>query len=480
MNAVLLSLLLASAESDDKSGTPPPSPSLSLSLSEVLAAVESDSPAVAAAVERAGAAERRADAAGAWSDPFVAVGPDEYTLGAEPPVVRYQVSQAIPLPGKIGPRVDAARAQTRIAEANVEVARRQLRATAIQLFLRAVYVDRALAANEAQRGILGEVIASAEGRYVTGGSSAHHDVLLATAERATLERDALVLERERAVLLAQIDELMGRTPAPGDASRTLVDDRADDAPLPPSLEDALAAQPELSMAAIGVEASEARRRAAAVAALPDLVVQGMAMQSFMPEVEKSNIGAMVGVSVPIQFPWKQGPLADAAAREKTAWEIDRRQLELRLQAEWREAQTRLGTAEDTLKLYDSKIAPATAAAVESSKAAYAAQSAPLVELLQVLRASTSVELERAAAELDVRLARARLVLLLSMPTPASLAPATPTLFGPSMGAMGAGMGSMGRGMGEGRMRPVRMGSGMAAPTLLESGGGDEGSGMGGM
>lgn len=478
MNLGISLLLASSVAAAASSGDSSVASVGALSLSEVLAAVEAGSPPpVAAARARAGAAELRADAAGAWNDPFVAVGPDEYTLGADPPVVRYQISQAIPLPGKLAPRVDAARAQTRIAEANVEVARRQLRVSAIQLFLRATYVDRALVANQTQRKILAEVIASAEARYVTGGASAHHDVLLATAERATLERDALSLARERAVLLAQLDELMGQEP--GDPGRRLVDDRADDATLPASLGDALSAQPELSMAWNGIEAAEARRRAASVAALPDLVVQAMAMQSFMPD-EKSNIGAMVGVSVPIQYPWKQGPLADAAAREKNAWEIERRQLELRLHAEWREAQTLLKTAEDTLVLYDEKIAPATDAALESSKAAYAAQSAPLVELLSVLRSSTSVELERAAAELDVRLARVRLVHLLAMPTPLLLAPRAPTLFGASMGAMGAG--GMGKGgMAEGRMRPVRMGSGMAPQSTLDMGGGGEDpSGMGGM
>jgi outer membrane protein, heavy metal efflux system len=454
-------------------------------LSQVLADIEGQSPAVLAAAERALAAERRADAAGAWSDPFVAIGPDEYALGAEPPMLRYQISQAIPLPGKIAPRVDAARAQTRMAEANVALARRQLRVLAIQLFVRALYVDEALAANAALRGTLDEIVTSAEARYATGAAAAHHEVLLAVAERATLERDALALARERAVLLGQIDELRAR--APGDPRRRLVDDSGE-LTVPASFEDAVAAQPELAAAALGVEVAEGRRRTAAVAALPDLIVQGMAMQSFMPEVEPSTIGAMIGISVPIQFPWKQGALADAAARERSAWEVELRQLELRLRAEWQEAETRLKAAEDTLRLYDEKIAPATAAAVDSSLAAYAAQGAPLFEVLNVVRAGTTVELERAAAALDVRLAQVRLANLLSMPTALLLAPSSPTLFGGTgggrgMGGMAGSMGSMGgpaaRGMGDGR-RPIRMGSGMTPGGLEMSGGEGDAGGMGGM
>lgn len=455
-----------------------------LALSRVLAAVDDGNPAVAAAVARAAAAARRATAAGAWSDPFFAVGPDEYTLGDDPPMIRYQLSQAIPLPGKLAPRVEAARAQTKIAAANVEVARRQLRVAAIQLFLRALYVDSALVANASQRQILDEVIASAEGRYITGGASAHHDVLIATAERATLERDALSLARERAVLLAQIDELMGLEP--GDPSRLLIDDHADEAAVPASFATALGTQPELAVATMGVEVAAARSRAADVSALPDLVVQGMAMQSLMEE-EPSSIGAMVGLSVPVQLWWKQLPQAEAAARERTAWEIERRQLELRLRAEWREAETRLKTAADTLELYDEKIKPATDAAVESSRAAYAAQGAPLIEVLTVLRARTQVDLERAAAALDVRLARVRLTNLLAMPSLLILAPSTPTLFSPSMGGgarmggMGAGTGAAGMGsMGQARPRPVDVGGGMTLPSTLEEPmdeAGDEGAVM---
>ena len=445
-----------------------------MTLSEVLADVDANSPVVAAAVERVRAARHRADAAGAWGDPFVAVGPDEYTLGTDPPMLRYQISQAIPLPGKLSPRVDVAFAQTRGAEAAVEVARRQLHVAALELFLRARYLDRALEANVTQRKTVDDVVASAEARYVSGGSSAHHDVLIGLAERATLQRDALVFSRERAVLLAQLDELAGR--APGDPQRQLIDDAADGSDIPPSLKDALSAQPELLAARIGVEFAEARRRSAAVAALPDLVVQAMAMQSFMPD-EPSNIGAMIGISVPIWFPWKQGPLADAATSDKAAWEVDRRQLELRLRASWEEAHTRLASSEETLALYDEKIGPATTAALESSKAAYASQGAPLSELLAVVRASTTVELERAAAALDVRLARARLANLLSMPSTIVLAPSAPTLFAPAMA--GSAMGSMNKAMGADRMRATRLGSGMT-PVLDQGGGDGDGAAMGGM
>lgn len=446
-----------------------------LVLSRVLADVAANNPAVAAAQQRAGAAADRADAAGAWGDPFVALGPDEYTLGPDPPVMRYQISQAIPLPGKLGPRVDAARAQARMAAATVELARRQRRVAAIQLFLRALFLDRALVANASLTATLDEVIASAEARYVSGGASAHHDVLLAMAERATLQRDGLALARDRAVLLAQLDELAGRPP--GDRARALVDDGADQAPVPSSFEDALAGQPERAAIISGVDAAAARRRVASVAALPDVVVQVMAMQPLMPE-EKANVGAMIGVSVPLFFPWKQGPLVDAAIGEQAAWAIEDGQLELRLRAEWQEAHTRLRSAQDTLALYDDKIVPATAAALESSKSAYAAASAPLVELLSVMRASTAVQLERAAATLDVRLAQVRLTHLLSMPSTTVLAPSSPTLFGASMGGTSgaSGMASM----GGARMRPVRIGDGMP-PSTLETGDGDgDANGMGGM
>ncbi len=455
-----------------------------LTMSELLAAVDEANPAASAADARVEAARARVSPAGAWEDPFVAVGPDEIALGmvddgmgGEPmypmPVVRFQASQTIPLPGKLAPRRDAAEALVDASAQDATTLRRALRVSAIQTFLRGVYVHRQIEANVKTRALLDEIAASQEARYRTGGA-AHHEVLLAKVEQTLLDRDRLILQRELRILHVRLNELMGRdTDAP---IGLLVDDRAEGA-APATLEDALGAQPELSSLRALQTSAEARERGAERAWWPDLVVQGMAMASFMPE-EPSNVGAMIGVSVPIFAPWKQSETARAAVRERIAVELDRTALVLRVRAEWTDANNALATARDAVRLYEESVLPATAAALESSRAAYASSRMPMADLLAVVRAQVAAELEAEAARIDVRLAEARIANLLSTPDVLQLTPTTPTLF--SGGGMGGANGAgMGRSMGM-RGGPVRMGPGMKPPTTLQTP--DEGTsgGMGGM
>lgn len=399
-------------------------------LSALLADIELSSPPLAARRAAAESSELRAKGAGAWSDPFVAIGADEYAFDDVPPMLRFEVSQAIPLPGKLSPRVAIESAEARAAAAGVDVSVRELRLAALQLFLRGVYLERSQASLDEQARVLDETIAATKVRYAAGAGE-QRDVLLASAEKAALEQSALVLRRERMMLAARLDALAGHEPKPRLAR--FVDDRADGKePLPASLEEALSTQPEVKAIGAALDAAEARADDAGAAAIPDLVVQGMWMQSLHPS-HPSTVGAMVGVSVPLFYWWKQGPESDAARRERVGAEADERQLRLALQAEWQEATLRVQSARDNVQLYKERLVPATDAALESARAAYAGQSAQFSELLALLRSKAQVDLGLFAAELDVRLAEARLRNLLSSSAAVELAPSMPYLMPRAMG-----------------------------------------------
>ncbi len=452
----------------------------SLRLSEFVAEVERENPNVAAAELRTRAALQRIGPARALPDPFVAIGIDEVALGRQDedgarsyprPVLRYQVNQTFPLADKRRARADVAKASAAVLTENVEVTRRTLRVAAVQLFLRALYVQRALATNAELRSTMDDVIAAAEARYVTGGS-AHHEVLLARAERAVLRRDELVLQRTLAVLHAEMNELRGR-PASKVPPR-LVDDSSDRRSAAVSFGAALARQPELRVATAAIDAARSRERAAKTAGYPDLSVQLMAMQSLTPGMP-SNLGAMIGLSVPIFWQRKQAPTIQAARHETRAATEDREALRRRLDAEWVAAKTALQTGLDTIALYEVEVLPALREALESARAGYVTQKVPLLELLSIVRATQTAELEQHAARVDVRLARLRLDELLSMPSVVRLAPASPTLIGG--GGMGGAMPSMPGSMRSGTPTPIRMGTGMQPPVLDT---GEASEGMGGM
>jgi cobalt-zinc-cadmium efflux system outer membrane protein len=451
-----------------------------LRLSEFVAEVEAENPNVSAAQLRTRAALQRIGPSRALPDPFVAVGVDEVALGRQDedgmrsyprPVLRYQVNQTFPLAGKRRARAEVAKASAAVLTDSVEVTRRSYRVAAVQLFLRALYVQHALATNAKLRETPDDVIAAAEARYVTGGA-AHHEVLLAQAERAVLRRDELVLQRALAVLHAEMHELRGR-PA-GDPAPRLVDDGADRRSAPVSFGAALARQPELRVATAAIDAARSRERAAKTAGYPDLSVQLMAMQSLTPDMP-SNLGAMVGISVPIFWKRKQAPAIQAAGHETRAAAQDREALRRRLDAEWVAAKTALETELDTIALYDAEVLPALREALESARAGYVTQKVPLLELLSIVRATQTAELEQHAARIDVRLARLRLDELLSMPSVIRLAPASPTLIGGA--GMGGAMPAMPGSMRSGTPPPIRMGTGMQPPVLDT---GEANEGMGGM
>jgi outer membrane protein TolC len=389
-------------------------------------------------------------------------------------VLRYQVNQSFPLPPERRARRDAAAEGVGVGVAQEEVIRRSLRVAAVQLFLRARYLEAALETNAALDEALADAIASAQARYATGGS-AHHDVLLAMAERAVLRRDALVLERELDVLHAQMNELRG-VPADAEVAR-LVDDPIARPARPLSFGAALADQPELRGATAAVEAADARVELARTDGHPKLSVQLMAMQSLTPSMP-SSVGAMVGVTVPIYWRRKQGPVIDAARAERRAADHEREALRRRLEAEWVAAERAHATSRDTVRLYEGEVLPATRAALDSAKIAYTTGEVRFSELLGVLRASLAVELEYVAAQTDVRLAQLRVDELLATPTVVRIAPSMPTLFGADMGAA-TGSGMAGDAMAP--TRPIGIGSGMQPPAALDTGSaGGSMSGMAGM
>lgn len=439
-----------------------------LRLSQFVAEVETKNPSVTAAELRTKAARQRVGPARALPDPFVAVGVDQIALGRADedggaswprPVLRYQVNQTVPVGAKRRARGDAAAANADAVGASVAITRRSLRVAASQLFLRALYVQRALETNRKLEQALEDVLTAAEARYVTGGT-AHHELLLARAERAVLRRDSPVLRRTLAVLHAEMNELRGLPAA--DAPPELVDDGGARPHAPLSFGVALSRQPELRVADEAIDIATARERVAKTAGLPDVSVQVMAMQSLTPGMP-SNVGGMVGLSVPLSWNRKYAPGMRAARHERSAAAYDREALRRRLDAEWVAAQTAYDSGVETVTLYESEVLPDLRAALESARAAYVVKKVPLVELLAVVRATLTAELEREAARIDVRLAQLRLDELLSMPSVLRLAPSSPTLLGP---AMGGGMPAMGGPMsGSPSPRPIRMGTGMQPPTL---------------
>lgn len=389
--------------------------------------------------------------------------------GAE--LVRYQLSQVIPFPGKRGARGEAATARARSAEADAVTVARSIRVIATQTFYQALHNQRALELNEDLRRLVEEASASGRARYQTGAPN-HHEWLLAKAELGVLATERTRLESSRRALRAILNELRDR-PADGP-----IDGIADlPAAHAPAGSQAPPSSPELESLDAVIGAARAEERAARLGYVPDFVVQGMAEQP-RDGMEDPMWGMMLGMSLPVFWGVKQAELAAAVAEERAAAIAERQSLENRLHAEEIEAREQLATAEAAAELYRSSVLPLTALALESARSGYAYGRVSLAELVSVARTHRLQQLEYLAARIDVELAHTRVTERLSSPPVLRLAPVTPTLFGAGMGgvAMSPGMPApsairVGRGIGLGAARGAAGGS---------SGSGGGGAAMGGM
>lgn len=441
-----------------------------VTLADYLSEVESNYPSLAAARARAASMESRVSPAGAWDDPFFAMGIDQMpTKGMDTTSVwRYQLSQTIPFPGKRGSKGRAAEEAANGAKADAESFTRELTLIATQLFYRTYYIGSALETNEAIRKVLGGTIVSSQARYKTGGGG-HHEWLLARAELSVLNVESLRLQRELKLLHARMNEMRGQPSGAkiGELKPGFTEGKAAEANLKN--------QPELKAFDAAVAAADAEATAAKMAYAPDFVVQGMLMKPKAMPAEgmgapmQSNWGFMVGINVPLYFAWKQAPLVTAARHDKEAAVLERRSLENRLSTEVVDAQEQLKTARSIVELYKTSVIPSTKLAAGNARTAYAAKRFPLSQYLDILKSERTQELELLAARIDVEIAAARLENLLSAPPIAKFAPARPSLFG----GMGSGMGEMpeAASMGKGTIGPKKSKTSVTSPG---AGGGMEG------
>lgn len=429
-----------------------------LTLSDFLAQVKDANPTLVAARARADAAEHRVRPVSTLDDPFVAVGVDEMAFGGGGgSVMRFQFSQSIPFPGKLGALGDAAKARADSVLADSETAVRTLTVIATQTYYRTYFNHKAIALNEENRGYIRGTIESTKARYKTGDAS-HHDWLLGKIELGVLEAEKLRLGREQRALHALLNELRNLTP---ETRITLGDIRFDSTEVVESDPKKLfAGQPEMKAFERASDSAQADERAAKLSYAPDFVIQAMAMKPRSMDMgQPGNWGVMAGVNLPIFFWRKQSELVGAAQADREAADAERRTLENRLNTEIVDAKEQLKTARDVVALYKKDVIPMTEIAARSARSGYAARRLPLTQLIDTLKVGRIQQLELVAAQVDVELSKTRLENLLSSPPLMRLAPSRPSVFTGS-----SGMSSMSQGMSQGTSGTVNMGSGMSGPT----------------
>lgn len=426
-----------------------------ITLEDYLTQVKQSNPGLKAYELRAKALKAKVDPAGTWDDPFVAIGKDEIPFdGGMGAVTRYQVSQSIPFPGKLGLKKDIAEYRANSAESDRETTERETVLLAAQIFYKLFYNQQALLLNEKMRSLIESSAESARVRYKTGGSE-HHDWLLSRIEHNLINVDRLRLQRENKTLTASYFELLNQ-PWDENSSVVLKAQFTNQGELEKPSYQSL---PELKSIDLFLSQSSTELKLAKLSYLPDFVIQGMAMTPD-PEMmdEKKTWGVMVGINLPLYFWRKQSDQVDAAVLDKQAAEQEKRKIENRLRVEELDAKEQFKTAKDVVDLYLKSVIPATELAVQNAKSGYASRKLALKELIETLKVEQTQRLELIAAQIDVELARLRMRNLISAPPLFRFAPSRPSLIG--SGAMGGSTGMS--------SETVNMGSGMSGATSKKS------------
>lgn len=372
-----ISVLILAAGFAGRSAAAPPAVSTGDVLTappveELVAAALGCSPTVAAARARLEAAREMIAPAGALPNPMVElaltdIGFPRYTVGTEEmSMIGPEVRQDIPYPGKRQAARDAARADSEVRDADLEIARRTLTAAVRTVYARVYALDREGQALAAAGELLEMLAATAASRYAAGEAE-QEAVIKAQLEVSRVAERRDDLGADRAALVSALNRLLDR---PGESPLGTVGALLPPAVPPAPWEDlAVAASAEVAARRAAVSAAERRLDTARLDAKPDMFA-GAAVGlrgGYDPAVT-----LRFGAELPLWRNDRQKPLVRAAELDLETAHAELREAEAaarsaaaRLAAEW-------ARSERQITRYAQAILPQTSAAVDAARSSYLA------------------------------------------------------------------------------------------------------------
>ncbi len=329
-------------------------------------------PAIAAMEARLEAARERIAPAGALPDPAFELmiqneGFPDWTVGEMPmSMIGPQLSQAIPFPGKRSARREAARAEARVGEQELEALRRAVAREVRVAYAQVYALDREAASLDAGRELL-DLLAETVAQRQRVGESDQEAMLKTRLARSRLEERARDLVAERAMAVAALNGLLD---LPVDAPFGVVASLPRFA-APSAAWDSLALKGAAELAVREAEAAAAvmRLRAARADARPDFMAgAGVGLRGSMDPV----VTLRLGMELPLWSGSKQRPLVRAAQAEEEAARADLRQARAGVRAEAARLLADFQRAEEQILRYEESFLPQTSLAFQAARSAYLA------------------------------------------------------------------------------------------------------------
>jgi outer membrane protein, heavy metal efflux system len=357
-------------------------------LNGFVAEVLARSPQLRARTLQQSALRQEAVAASAYPDPSLSVMVDRVPMGVEMPMVRYQISQMFPWPGKLDLMRDAIERQGDAATAELEVRRLDLRLAAKRGWFMLLLNGKRRQVNRAGHDLAVMIATAALSRY-SAGTSDHHEVARAQVEVAALDVEHLNMKGEHTSIIAMLNALRDRPvdttiAEPGDTPSPLSNET-----LVKLVERALQRRPELQGMVAMREEALTMARLARKEPLPDLMGSVWLNHNIGAP---ASFGVMLGATLPVFGVAKQGHRAAAFDARAGSAAQDQAAMRAMIRFEVADALIRVQTATRQVELLWVVALPKSRESFEASLAGYGAARVDIVGLLDARRALQSVEL----------------------------------------------------------------------------------------
>jgi cobalt-zinc-cadmium efflux system outer membrane protein len=368
-------------------------------------AVLKANPSIEAARQGWRAARARVREAGAFEDPMLDVGIAPLSIASSNAPFGYQVgvSQRLPWFGTRALERTVMTAEAAAAASDVEATRREIAMTALVLYDQYYVAMRSLEVNTQHVELVSSLQAAATAQFEAGRGLAA-DSLQAEAELTRLEYAALVLEADRDVIVAQMNELLHRDP--GAALPPPVAEL--EAPAAAHVDDvkhleqeAVAKRAEISAARQRARAESSRADAANREYYPTFTLSTSYSSMWSMPEHRWMVG--VGVNVPWPNDRRAGAI-DRARAMRAQYQSEVERLSDTARAEVYVALRKLDESERVLQHFRQRLLPVARDQVDAVRAAFIAsrvQFAPLIEAEKNLR-SVELDYRMAQAESDRR------------------------------------------------------------------------------
>lgn len=351
-------------------------------------------------------------AEGLWPDPSATVMVDRVPSmpGAEAAMIRYQLQQMLPWPGKLGFMRSAAEWRAKGAEASIEVRRLDLVVETKRAWLMLLLNEQKRQINRASYDLLTSIARAAGARYA-GGTGGHHELVRAEVERNSLDVEKVAFDGERVSIVAMLNALRDTR-----VDQPITDPEPFETParelgLAKLVDEALRQRPELRQMDTMRRETQVMADLARRERYPDVMVGAWWNQMIgMPD----SAGAMVGVSLPVVGVTRQNRQAGALDLRADSVSQDVEAMRAMIRFQVADAVRKIQTADRSLEFLRAVALPKAKENIEVSLAAYSTGSVDMVGVLDARRALQAAELgivdavverEMAWAELDRAIGR---------------------------------------------------------------------------